>query len=237
MKGGRTPIHIMRWAPADYHADEHVKLLKRRRAYKILTFYRHFLDFSYLAGGDLPSDPQHLAAVLEMPSQDVRDGLAFCLGRLIEEDGGRLYQKRVRRDVVAELDFREAQREHGKKGGRPTNKATLSGPESPPSPSPAPNARRQTPENGGPPANPLLAGRRPALEQECLALVREVAGLTGEDPVEVIAQASGYKGAATTKLNPATMSDDRLANTVRDLRSDAAELRKRKGAHDTPAQR
>lgn len=75
------------------------------------------------------------------------------------------------------------------------------------------------------PANPLVAGRRADLERECLALVREVAAVTGEDPVEVIAQASGYKGAATTKLNPATMSDDRLANTVRDLRADAAELR------------
>ena len=50
------------------------------------------------------------------------------------------------------------------------------------------------------------------------------------DPVEVIAQASGYKGAATTKLNPASMSDDRLAHTVRDLRADVAELRKQKGA-------
>lgn len=84
------------------------------------------------------------------------------------------------------------------------------------------------------PANPLVSGRRPELERECLALVREVAGLTGEDPVEVIAQASGYKGAATTKLNPATMSDDRLANTVRDLRADLAELRKK---HDQTAQR
>jgi len=84
------------------------------------------------------------------------------------------------------------------------------------------------------PANPLVSGRRPELERECLSLVREVAGLTGEDPVEVIAQASGYKGAATTKLNPASMSDDRLANTVRDLRADLAELRKK---HDQTAQR
>lgn len=78
------------------------------------------------------------------------------------------------------------------------------------------------------PANPLIAGRRAEIERECLTLVREVAEITGDDPVEVIAQASGYEGAATTKLNPASMSDDRLANTVRDLRTDLAELRKRK---------
>jgi hypothetical protein len=53
----------------------------------------------------------------------------------------------------------------------------------------------------------------------------------------VIAQASGYKGALTTKLNPATMSDDRLANTVRDLRADLAELRKRNGANGEKTQR
>lgn len=83
-----------------------------------------------------------------------------------------------------------------------------------------------TPRRGTSPANPLIAGRRSDLELECLRLVREIAALTGEDPVEVIAHASGYEGASTTKLNPATMSDDRLAHTLRDLRADAAELRK-----------
>jgi hypothetical protein len=70
------------------------------------------------------------------------------------------------------------------------------------------------------PANPLVAGRRPDLERECLALVRELAAMTGEDPVEVLAHAASYEGARRTKLNPATMSDDRLAATVRDLRAD-----------------
>lgn len=81
------------------------------------------------------------------------------------------------------------------------------------------------------PANPLID--RVSLERECLALVRETAALTGDDPLDVIAQASGYKGAATTKINPMTMSDDRLANTVRDLRADIVELRK-KGATNDP---
>ena len=85
------------------------------------------------------------------------------------------------------------------------------------------------------PANPLVSGRRVELERECLALVTEVASMTGEDPVDVIAAASGYKGAATTKLNPATMSDDRLANTVRDLRADAAALRAKGAKSGTAA--
>jgi hypothetical protein len=90
--------------------------------------------------------------------------------------------------------------------------------------------REKTDERRAPgPANPLID--RVPLERECLALVREVSALTGDDPVEIIATASGYKGAATTKLNPMTMSDDRLANTVRDLRADVVELRK-KVAHD-----
>jgi hypothetical protein len=89
-------------------------------------------------------------------------------------------------------------------------------------------------EDDGPRSNPLVAPRRIDLERECLALVREIAQLAGEDPVDVIARGAHYKGAATTKLNPCTMSDDRLANTVRDLRSDAAKLRRERG--ETPGQ-
>jgi hypothetical protein len=116
VKNGQTPIHIQRWAPADYHADEHVKLLKARRDYRTLTFYRHFLDHSHSNGGDLPADPELLAAVLEMPRRDVVKALEFCLERLIFRDGDRLYQPRVRRDVLAELQFREEQRLRGEKG-------------------------------------------------------------------------------------------------------------------------
>ena len=87
-------------------------------------------------------------------------------------------------------------------------------------------------DHGEPRSNPLVAGRRVELERECLALVDRMAKATGEDPIDVMARASGYQGAATTKLNPATMSDDRLANTVRDLRADvSAEENKRKAVH------
>ena len=87
------------------------------------------------------------------------------------------------------------------------------------------------------PANPLLAGRRVDMEREVLAMIGEIATLTGDDPVEVMATASGYKGQTTTKLNPATMSDDRLANTWRDLKSDLTKLRAEKGRKDGTAVR
>jgi hypothetical protein len=81
---------------------------------------------------------------------------------------------------------------------------------------------------GGPRANPLVAGRRVELEKECQALARGIADLTGEDPIEVLAGGSHYQGARRTAINPASMTDDRLANTVRDLRRDLAELNRRR---------
>lgn len=113
MKQGQKPIHIQRWAPADYHNDEHVRLLKARRDYLTLTFYRHFLDASYTSGGDLPADPEALSAIVEMRKRDVETALRFCVGRLLFPDGDRLYQSRVRRDVQSELKFREEQRGRG----------------------------------------------------------------------------------------------------------------------------
>lgn len=163
MKGGHTPIHIQRWAPADYQSDEHVQLLIRRRAWGTLTFYRQFLDQSFLAGGDLPAEPEALAACVRMPVAEVLKALQFCLGRLLIAQDGRIFQKRVRREVVGELEYRREQSELGKLGGRPktvdkgkgAEKGTLSEKKSPPSPSPAPSSApapstdNQTPVNAG----------------------------------------------------------------------------------------
>lgn len=165
MQGGRTPIHIQRWAPADYHADEHVRLLYARRDWRTLTFYRTFIDVAFMKGGDLPADPEALAASLMMPVHDVRTALAFCLDRLVFEEEGRLLQKRVRREVVAELEFRESQSYSGRRGGlarasrRAQGKTKASLPESrsepqarrtpapapEPTPSPAPKERLPAP--------------------------------------------------------------------------------------------
>jgi len=146
MKGGRTPIHIQRWCPADYQADEHVRLLYARRDWRTLTFYRTFLDVAFMQGGDLPAEPAALAAVLGMPLADVRKALGFCLNRLIHNEDGRLFQGRVKRDVQAELEFRETQRARANMRWHPDQDAVAfppqshrnAGRQSPPSPAPAP---------------------------------------------------------------------------------------------------
>lgn len=85
------------------------------------------------------------------------------------------------------------------------------------------------------PANPLVSGQRPSLEVELLRLVRREAELTDRDGMEVMSEVTGYEGATRSKLNPATMSDDRLANSVLDARArvkklEAADAVKKSGA-------
>ncbi len=70
----------------------------------------------------------------------------------------------------------------------------------------------------GPP-NPFVQGRRETLELELQSLVRREAELTDRDGAEVMAEVSHYEGARTSKLNPATMSDDRLLNSLLDARA------------------
>lgn len=101
-----------------------------------------------------------------------------------------------------------------------------------PSPEPTPDARA-----GAARANPLVQGRRPQLETECLRMAGELAELEDRDPVEVMAERSGYPGAQRAKVNPAAMSDDRLANTWRDLKADLdAARRKRPGPRPLQAE-
>src|SRR5262245_18884127 len=117
-----------------------------------------------MSGGDLPADPEALSAVVRMPIRDVEAALSYCLGRLIEQDGDRLYQKRVRAEVQSELEYRRDQSALGKKGGRPRRhiqeegvpKGTLSENQSPPAPAPAP----------APAPNAGIASDRAALEVE-----------------------------------------------------------------------
>jgi hypothetical protein len=69
-------------------------------------------------------------------------------------------------------------------------------------------------------SNPFVGpGERPKLESEALRLTREIAELMGKDPVEVFQAAAHYEGAKRQKVNPSSMTDDRLLNTVTDLRS------------------
>lgn len=73
-------------------------------------------------------------------------------------------------------------------------------------------------------ANPLMGpGERPKWESECLRRVREESAARGHpDGAEVMALASDYPGARLTKLNPASMTVDRLMATVLTLRKWAA---------------
>jgi hypothetical protein len=67
-------------------------------------------------------------------------------------------------------------------------------------------------------------------EKECLTLTRKMAEMTGEDAVTVMQRAAKYEGATRSKLNPASMTDDRLMNTVLDLRADVVAEEKKRGA-------
>ncbi len=159
MPKGQVPIHIMRLAPADYVNDPFVRRLYQTRDLRTASFYPVFLFWSHMEGGDLPTDPSDLASLLLMRPRDIAAALKVCLaaGKIVE-DGGRLYNPRVRREVAKELEFRKTQAELGKKGaqaridkvaqGQP--KGSLRPPQnvpegtlsprgvSPPSPAPAP---------------------------------------------------------------------------------------------------
>jgi len=119
MKGGRIPIHIMRWAPADYVNDPFVRLLVAEEDFATLTFYHLVLNWSHMEGGDLPADPRQLAASLGMRRHRVVRSLQVCVdaGKLKVNDG-RLYHPRVVREVKGELTYRAEQAALGRKGGQ-----------------------------------------------------------------------------------------------------------------------
>ncbi len=153
MKGGRTPIHIMRWAPADYVNDAFVRLLVAEEDFATLALYHLVLNWSHMEGGDLPSDPRQLAAILGMRPRRVEKSLARCVdaGKLHVENG-RVFHERVVREVAEELEYRELQSERGRRGGRPKVGEKESGGLAPALPDfpdrkspPAPSAKRLAP--------------------------------------------------------------------------------------------
>ena len=119
MKGGRVPIHIMRWAPADYVNDPFVRLLVSEEDFATLSFYHLVLNWSHMEGGDLSADPRQLSATLGMRRGRVARCLQVCLdaGKLVVENG-RLCHPRVVREVKEELAYRAEQAELGRKGGK-----------------------------------------------------------------------------------------------------------------------
>lgn len=152
MKGGHKPIHIMRRAPADVVNDPVIKLQLARGDRDSVLFYLLFMDWSFIEGGDLPADPEALAAVMGFPEKLVRRVLPIWVeaGKLKIEDTC-VFNPRVRAEVHDELIFREEQRQRGAEGGRASARKrsvkrtvdqapdqTVEGASSPPAPSPAP---------------------------------------------------------------------------------------------------
>lgn len=167
MKGGHTPIHIMRWAPADFVNDSFVRLLVAKADFETFTFYALVLNWSHIEGGTVPADPEKLAALVGMKKKSAQRALAVCVkaGKLHVDDEV-VYHHRVKREVARELEFRAKQAELGRLGGQragkgrpkgspnePLNKDRGSpnprGP-NPPSPSPSPiNGSPPPPQTGG----------------------------------------------------------------------------------------
>ena len=70
----------------------------------------------------------------------------------------------------------------------------------------------------GPQPNPLI-GDRAKRESDGYKLIDEIAALDPErDPVEILAKAAHYEGAQRFKANLASLTDDRLLLTLRDLK-------------------
>lgn len=155
------PVHLMKFAPADYLLDSFVQGCIRRCDWTTLAFYTLFLFKSHYEGGSLPADPVALGDHLNMQPDTASAALETCVAasKLRVEDG-RVYHKRVAREVKAAREYIDEQRETGKKGGRPpspqnpTLSPTLSTPETQPSlavaepepsqkpsPSPSPDVR------------------------------------------------------------------------------------------------
>jgi hypothetical protein len=253
------PIHLMRWAPADYVNDPAVKLALAQRDFVSCTFYPLFLFHAHIQGGELPADPEELGAILGMRPADVRRALAYWLerGKLKERDG-RLYHERVVRDIENERVFREEQSKRGIAGGliagrgRPKKEQAarqvapmhsigpplpsptpLPEPRPAPTPGPAPVPPQDTARGPSVPANPLIAGRRPELERKGYRLIREHGALEPDrDPTDILLEAATWvskDGRERSKLRLETMTDDHLIRTVRDLERNLEAVKRERG--------
>jgi len=193
--------------------------------------------------GSIPADHASLAKILRVPVARV-DRLWPALSACFQAhptEPGRLVNGKTERVREQQRQFLSGKSAAGKKGavarwgdGTAIAKAVTPVPLAPVCPSVSVSVsvpERMTERAIAPPSrlaplspppdrpNPLVAGRRVELEREALHLAAELAQLQDKDPIEVMQHAAHYEGARSSKLNPATMSDDRLANTVMDLRA------------------
>ena len=219
------PIHILRWAPADYVNDPAVKLALAKRDFVASTFYPLFLFHAFIQGGELPANPVLLGAIVGLRPGDVERALEFWIEQgKIKESGGKLYHDRVRRDIAAELEFRQEQAEKGKLGGRPAKaeplpnqKPVVFDRKSPPDPYPLPA-----------PTPSAVAGSsdEPSFDRDAWlrrgwASIRLLSGLTGQEPELIAMEGSSYARHDGTvvggKSDIRGLTQDRLVKTVLDL--------------------
>lgn len=189
MKGGHRPIHIQRWAPADFVNDPAVRLALSERNYAAFTLYVLVLNHSFMEGGDLPSSIPALAAVIGMPRKDVEESLPYWMeqNKLVTEETC-LFNPRVKAEVIRELSFRRKQKRVGKMGGRPRvakgkPKASLLDTETPPAPAPSPSSAPCP----APAPNDEIGQVRAELDRT----LRETSALMGRHYDEILFEVSG----------------------------------------------
>jgi uncharacterized protein YdaU (DUF1376 family) len=228
--------------PKDFMTDEHVVMmtLAQKGAYIVLMSHQWLHE-------SIPDDIAAVARICQTSEKDMRKmwpGIEPCFPVVAP---GRRANRRMSKDNEDMKRFRESKALAGAAGGKakaakqtpsePPSKALASASRegvanaSPPfsvlQPSPATatsngngsSNQARAREGDGPKPNPFVGGDRPKWEDEALSLTRQIAAIrTDMDPVEVFQKASGYEGARTSKINPANLSEDRLVNTVLDLR-------------------
>lgn len=219
----KAPSPAFSLYPKDMLTDEHVSAMTHTE----FGIYIRLLLHAWLEGS-IPSEPVKLCRILKL-NRNMFNRLWVAVAPCFQERDGRLFQQRLEAEREKQLVRSEENRRKGLLGGRPMKSTKQESPgfvpakprESLPSPSPFPSSIQTNGMRAGI-KNPLLDGKRPALESEALRLVRAIQELTGEDGVEIIREASSYKDRdgklRQGQTNPATMSDDRLLATVKDLR-------------------
>jgi len=214
MKNGQVPMYVMRFVPQEYLEDEFVKGMYLRRQYVGIAFYSAFLFKSHAAGGSLPADVGSLGVHLLLPKAAVEIGkrLAMEAGKLVEEDG-RLFHRRVKREVEEFEALRLAASISGKKGAEARiNKDSHRVPQANPEGYPKLETRRDEtsrdetgrveprradaplsppspePPNGRPPGDQYGApGELEQLQAEATTALTETARVVGIPPDELLA--------------------------------------------------
>lgn len=219
--------------------------------------YRNLLDELWVRGGVLPNDERILAKVsgdaIAWPTVRVGvmrhfyvtpEGLRNSTHDEVSAESSRRAQK--------QKDYRDRNRSGNNTGNASGNEGRNVTPSPGPGPGPSKGKGPGPEERMGPrvvavgengsrailPANPLVEGRRPQMQADLLAVIREHAAFDqSKDPTEIMAEASGYEGASRAKLNPATMSDDRLAATLIDAKANLAAAKQARASPVSSARR